>query len=111
VDKRQFYQVKHSYHLNMGFMKNFEQLTSAELTTINGGGLLDGLGLSGLTTGLGNALTLIGNNTGAATTGTGNALTLTGAGLGSLLGNVGNAVNTIANSVNNLLSSVSGNLG
>lgn len=97
--------------LKHGFMKNFEQLTSAELTTINGGGLLDGLGLSGLTAGLGGALNAVGTNSGSATAGAGNALTLSGAGLGSLLGNIGNAVNTLANSVNTLVTSVSGLVG
>jgi bacteriocin-like protein len=101
VDKNQFYQVNIPSFQKTGFMKNFEQLTATELTTINGGGPLDFL--NGALAGLGSALGSVGSNTGGITTGAGNALTLAGAGLGSLLNNLGNALNTIGGGLAGLL--------
>jgi bacteriocin-like protein len=76
-------------------MKNFEQLTTTELTTINGGGPLDFL--TGPLGGLIGVLGSTGGNAGGPSTGTGNAMTLIGAGTGSLLNNAGNSLFALSN--------------
>lgn len=87
-------------------MKNFEQLTTTELTTINGGAGLDFLGTLLGSLGIGGALGSVGSNTGGVTTGSGNALTLVGAGVGSLINNIGNSLFAVSGGVAHVLNGI-----